>query len=293
MTRTTLFTHTDLDGVGCAVLFAATRPDHGPVQMVENGAIDERISTALAERMGAAADHEVLVTDHGVSDEVALRIDSFVAAGGTFKLLDHHRSSAHLQSRDWARIDEARSATGLLFEYLGRPPVLAEFVRLVEDHDLWRHADERSARLAALHGMLGHERFLARFAANPEVRFSEGEQLLLDVEQARRHAYLDKKVAQARVVEKDDVRWAVCYAEQHQSDLAERLMNELGVAATAIVNAAKRTVSLRGRGFDVSALAQRYGGGGHSRAAAFSFKDRPLETDLLLFERALDAALTS
>jgi oligoribonuclease NrnB/cAMP/cGMP phosphodiesterase (DHH superfamily) len=291
VTQTTLFTHTDLDGVGCAVLFAATRPDHGPAHLVENGAIDERVSAAVADRMAAPAEHEVLVTDHGVSEDVAARIDAFVAAGGTFALLDHHRSSAHLASRPWATVDERRSATGLLFQHLGRPPMLAEFVRLVEDHDLWLHRDERSARLAALHGMLGHERFLARFAANPEVRFSEGERLLLDVEQARRNAYLDKKVGQARVLERGRVRWAVCYAEQHQSDLAERMMNDLDVVATAIVNTSKRTVSLRGRGYDVSTLAQRYGGGGHSRAAAFTFRDGPLEADLLRFERALDAVL--
>lgn len=292
MTRTTLFTHTDLDGIGCAVLFTAAHPDHSTVHLVENGAIDERVTVALAERMASAAEQEVVVTDHGVSEEVAGRIDAFVAAGGRFALLDHHRSSSHLEGHGWATIDEQRSATGLLYEHLGRPPALAEFAALVEDHDLWRHSDERSARLAALHGMLGHERFLARFAANPEVRFTEGETLLLEVEQARRNAYLDKKVAQARVLERGDVRWAVCYAEQHQSDLAERLMNDLGVVATAIVNSAKRTVSLRGRGIDVSAVAQRFGGGGHSRAAAFSFRGAPLEADLLRFERALDAALS-
>lgn len=291
MTQTTLFTHTDLDGIGCAVLFTAAHPDHSTVHLVENGAINERVTVALAERMATAAGHEVVITDHGVNEDVAARVDAFLAAGGRFALLDHHRSSAHLERHPWARIDEHRSATGLLFEHLGRPPALAEFAALVEDHDLWRHSDDRSARLAALHGMLGHERFLARFSANPAVRFTEGESLLLDVEQARRNAYLDKKVAQARVVERGDVRWAVCYAEQHQSDLAERMMNDLDVVATAIVNAAKRTVSLRGRGIDVSALAQRFGGGGHSRAAAFSFRGGPLEVDLMRFERALDAAL--
>jgi len=83
----------------------------------------------------------------------------------------------------------------------------------------------------------------------------------------------------------------VCYAEQYQSDVAERLMSGLGAVATAVVNPAKRTVSLRGRGFDVSAVAQRQGGGGHARAAAFSFRSGELELDLERFESALDSFL--
>jgi oligoribonuclease NrnB/cAMP/cGMP phosphodiesterase (DHH superfamily) len=218
-------------------------------------------------------------------------VDAYVAAGGQFTLLDHHRSTQHLAGRPWATVDEARSATGLLFDHLGKPVAFAEFARLVEDHDLWLHRDPRSARLAALVGLLGHERFLARFSANPKVAFGEGELLLLDNEDSRREDYLAKKLEQARVFERAGVRWAVCYAEQYQSDVAERLMTGLGVAATAIVNPARRTVSLRGREFDVSAVAERQGGGGHARAAAFSFRGGELEKDLEHFETALEELL--
>jgi nanoRNase/pAp phosphatase (c-di-AMP/oligoRNAs hydrolase) len=50
-------------------------------------------------------------------------------------------------------------------------------------------------------------------------------------------------------------------------------------------------VSLRGRDFDVSAVAQRQGGGGHARAAAFTFKGHELEKELERFEAALDDLL--
>jgi oligoribonuclease NrnB/cAMP/cGMP phosphodiesterase (DHH superfamily) len=282
-----LLTHTDLDGIGCAVVFTGARPGEGPIELVENGAIDERVRQVLEE----GPEQEVLVTDHGVSDATADLADEFVGRGGRFSLLDHHRSSRNLAGRAWATIDEGRSATGLLFDLLGRPPAFAEFARLVEDHDLWRHADERSARLAALVGLLGHERFLARFSSDPRVDFREGERLLLENAEAHREDYLARKVTQAWVAEIAGVRWGLCYAEQYQSDLAERLMNELGAAATAIVNPGRRTVSLRGRDVDVSVVAQRFGGGGHARAAAFTFRDRPVEIELERFERALEAAL--
>jgi oligoribonuclease NrnB/cAMP/cGMP phosphodiesterase (DHH superfamily) len=289
--QTTLLTHTDLDGIGCAVVLAGVRPGHGPIELVENGAIDGRVREALASRMADAASHEVLVTDHGIDSGTADAADRFVAAGGRFRLLDHHRSSRELAGRAWATVEESRSATGLLFDHLGRPPAFADFARLVEDHDLWQHRDPRSARLATLVGLLGQHRFLARFRDDPDVELREGERLLVDNEEARREDYLRRKVGQARVVEIGGHRWAICYAEQYQSDLAERLMVELGAAATAIVNPGKRTVSLRGRGVDVSGIAQRYGGGGHARAAAFTFRDAPLESDLAAFELRLDEEL--
>ena len=285
MAETLLLTHTDLDGVGCAVLFTGAGPAGGRVELVDNGSIDGRVLAALA------ALPAILVTDHGVEAATADRVDAYIAAGGTFTLLDHHRSNEHLRGRPWATVDESRSATGLLFDHLGQPAAFAEFTRLVEDHDLWRHHDPRSARLAALVGLLGHERFLSRFSGEPAVAFTAGETLLLDHEDSRREEYLAKKLEQARVFERDGVRWAVCYAEQYQSDVAERLMTGLGVVATAVVNPARRTVSLRGRDFDVSAVAERQGGGGHARAAAFSFRGSDLEVELARFESSLDAFL--
>lgn len=281
-----LLTHTDLDGIGCAVLLRAALPSSRPAELVENGRIDERVRAALK------TEREVLVTDHAVSPETAALVDAFVAGGGSFTLLDHHRSAAHLARHGWATLDESRSATGLLFDHLGRPPELEEFARLVEDHDLWRHADPRSARLSALVGLLGHDRFLERFADDPRVDFTEGELLLVENAERRREEFLHKKVEQARVLAAAGRRWAVCYAEDYQSELAERLMKELGVEATAIVNPAKRTVSLRSRSGDVSELARRFGGGGHARAAAFTFRGSALERQLDAFEKVLEEELS-
>jgi hypothetical protein len=286
-----LLTHSDLDGIGCAVLFTGTLANPGPVLSVENGAIDARLVEVLEQRLDDAPLHDVLVTDHGIREETALLADRFAGAGGRFTLLDHHRSSSHLVGRPWATIDESHSATGLLFRHLGNPARYAQFTALVEDHDLWQHHDPRSSRLASLVGLLGPQRFLARFSADPEVAFREGEVLLLDVEDGRRESYLARKSEQAMLRDLHGISWAICYAESYQSDLAERLMTKFGVQATAIVNAGKRTVSLRGRDFDVSAIAQRQGGGGHARAAAFSFRGADLELDLERFEGALSDLL--
>ena len=281
-----LLTHTDLDGVGAAIVVLARHP-RAQIHRCENGEVDGAL-IRLLERAGEA---EVMIVDHGLGDRAAAAADLFVAAGGRLTLLDHHTSSLALEGRSWATIDTERCATQLAYEHVGSPSAYAEFCALVADHDLWLRRDPRAGRLATLLALLGTEAFMDRFARQPEVQFTAAEELLLDRSEVWREEYLAKKLEQAQVLELGQERWALCYAEQHQSELAERLMAELKVAATAIVNPGKRTVSLRGRSVDVSQRAQTQGGGGHARAAAFSFRGAPLELDLAGFELALAAAL--
>src|SRR5207248_11460694 len=96
MTETLLLTHTDLDGAGCAVLFAGARPDQGRVELVDNGAIGARGLAALG------SGRAILVGDHGVSEGAAARGGGYIAGGGHFTPLDHHRSSGPPQSPGWA-----------------------------------------------------------------------------------------------------------------------------------------------------------------------------------------------
>lgn len=291
MRRTHLLTHTDLDGLGCAVLVQGAVENAEPAQLVDNGSIDERVRTAITEGLPDADQHRILITDHGVDGTTASLVEDWLGAGGELHLLDHHRSSDHLAARRWATIDESHSATGLLYGYLGSPPRFREFASLVEDHDLWHHEDPRSQRLASLAGLLGAQRFVTRFVADPEVEFTEAERLVLELEESRRESYLARKVDQAILRDLRGVTWAICYAEAFQSEVSERLMSRFGADATAVVNPSKRTVSLRGRGVDVAAIAQRQGGGGHARAAAFSFRGAPLETALERFEEGLQNLL--
>jgi oligoribonuclease NrnB/cAMP/cGMP phosphodiesterase (DHH superfamily) len=278
-----LLTHTDLDGAGGAVVWSVGTGE--PYRLIENGEVDAAVATALKDA------HEVVLADHSISWDLVPTVEAHIAAGGGFTMLDHHKSAIGLATHPWATVDLARSGAGLLYDFVGRPPAVADFAGLVEDHDLWRHSDPRSAQLAALLGLLGHDRFIERFTRDPRVDFTEGELLLMEVETRRREDYIERKLTQAELVERGGRRWAICFAEQYQSDLAEALMERLGAGATAIVNASKATVSLRGRDVDVSLIARRFGGGGHARAAAFSAAGKDLEDGLVEFRRALAEAL--
>src|SRR4030081_263053 len=78
VTETLLLTHTDLDGVGCGVLFTGARPSQGTVELVDNGKIDARVREVLEHTPA------ILVTDHGVDAQTADRVDAYIAAGGHF-----------------------------------------------------------------------------------------------------------------------------------------------------------------------------------------------------------------
>lgn len=259
-----LITHTDLDGVGCAVLWTATTG--APYRLVDNGDVDEAVAIGLAEA------GELVLADHSIKEPSVPLVEAHIARGGRFTMLDHHKSALPLAVHPWATIDQDRSGAGLLFDYLGRPERLRELAELVEDHDLWRHTDPRSSQLAGLLGMLGEQRFLARFVADPRVTFTDGELLLMEVEARREADYIARRLDEAEVIEIDGARWALVFAEEYRSTLADALFERFGVDATAIVNAnsPKVTVSMRGRSVDVSLIGEAHGGGGHARAAAFS-----------------------
>jgi oligoribonuclease NrnB/cAMP/cGMP phosphodiesterase (DHH superfamily) len=278
-----LLTHTDLDGVGAAVIWSAATG--APYRLVENGEVDAAVARALPEA------EEIVLADHSVGWDLVPAIEAHLATGRRFTMLDHHKSAMALAVHPWARVHLDRAASGLLFDFVGRPAELADFAALVEDHDLWRHSDPRSAKLAALLGLLGHERFIERFTGDPRVEFTPAEELLMEVEDRRREDYIARKVKLAEVVGQGAQRWAIAFAEQYQSDVAEALMAALGVNATAIVNASRGTVSMRGRDIDVSLIARHFGGGGHARAAAFSVAGKPLEAGLVEFRQALVRAL--
>lgn len=280
-----LITHFDLDGAGCAVIWTAATG--APYRMVDNGEVDAAVAGALR------AAQDVVLADHSVSEAMVPEIEAHIAGGGRFAMLDHHQSALPLARFPWATVDLERSGAGLVFAHVGSPPGLREFAGLVEDHDLWRHRDARSARLAALHAALGEERFLRRFTADPNVTFTAAEELVLEVEARREAEYIEARLKDAEVFQAGGRRWALVFAESYRSTLAQALVDRLGVDGTAVVNAnsAKVTVSLRGRTLDVAEIAEVHGGGGHARAAAFSARTAGLDEGRRLLREAIVQAL--
>ena len=150
-----LFTHTDLDGVGCAVLaYLAFGRENVDVEYCDYRDVNGKI------REFYLFDDEkydsIYITDISVDEEVAMEIDSLVAAGEKWRLFDHHVTALWLNKYGWCEVRAndtlsncKTSGTAIFFKYLVdceyfvefEPELinnLVRFVKIVRDYDTWR-----------------------------------------------------------------------------------------------------------------------------------------------------------
>jgi len=275
---TVLITHTDLDGAVCAVLFKAVTPEvfpEGKVHYCNYDDVDETVRRVVEEEKP----DNLLLTDISVRPETAEWLDGQKQLG--VKLLDHHKTAAPLRIYQWAVVDESSCGAKLFWDFL-RQGLTDEYPRLVlepyenlvdltDDWDRWLHQRPESRRLNALFHALGRDRFVARFLSDQWVDFTEGEALILELEEERKKRYVEK--ALRRVYRLDHAcghKEGVVCAEQYFSDLGAAILTtwpELDYVS--ILDFARQEVSLRSRpgGIDVGEVARKFSGGGHPGAA--------------------------
>ena len=121
-----LFTHNDLDGLGCGILakiaFGAEK-----IEVHYNSVA--RINSQVERYFESMKDEQkkedfLLITDLSVNDSNSKKVDKLVKEGGKAQFIDHHKTALHLNEFDWAlvkvRYDDGRltSATSLFYDYL-------------------------------------------------------------------------------------------------------------------------------------------------------------------------------
>lgn len=276
-----LFTHTDLDGVGCAILAKRAYEDV-EVAYCNYGEIDATVSEFIDSGEHEKYDY-VIITDISVSEEVARKIENTIAH--KIQLLDHHATAKGLNQYEWAYvadiIDGVRtSGTSLLFEYLRDDYQMEDVSWLAEKvrrYDTWewntKYNDTEAKQLNDLLYILGRERFVERFVNDPNPAFTETERLLLNLEQERIDAYVARKTKEVVIRKIGEYMVGVVFAEQFISQLGHAIAQEFeDIDFVAIVNTPK-AVSLRtAKDIDLSQIAKRYGGGGHPKAAGIPMK---------------------
>lgn len=273
-----LLTHTDLDGIGCGIVFRSFLPSTPAKQIVlcNYGLVDAAVRKILE-----TTDEKLLITDLALERGTAEYIER--SHPGRVELLDHHKTSVEpLAGYPWARIDTDHAATWLLFEELGRrypeakvPGALGTFVRLVEDYDLWRHEFPDSARLNAMLYMLGQELFTAailpRIAEDKEL-VTESDRLYVQGLEHHKCKYFMERLKGAQVVGNR----LLVVASRYLSELSQYIRNNPSppdewkdVDYIDMLNFEYGTHALRSYNpdFDVSQVAQEKGGGGHPKAS--------------------------
>ena len=92
-----MFTHTDIDGVGCAILaYLAFGRENVDVEYCDYSNVNDKVEDFFVN--GCAGEYDkVFITDISISNELAQAIDKY-AVDGLWNLFDHHNTAIYFIS---------------------------------------------------------------------------------------------------------------------------------------------------------------------------------------------------
>lgn len=307
MSKIKLFSHIDLDGIGCAVLaYLAFGRENVDVEYCGYDDINEKVCEFLNDDELVESYDQVFITDISVNSDVASMIDGSETAKIRVKLFDHHATALHLNEFDWCNVRVfgetglKTCGTELFYEYLrdnGRFNVHSgddywnnssnaeKFAEIVRDYDTWRWKEEGSwgqisKNLNDLFGIYGREKFIDiyvnRLWSKSMEIFASLDLILLENRQNEIDIYVKSKEKQ--LVKHKDLfgnDFGVVFAERFVSELGNRLSeNHPELAYIAMIDMGNRRISYRTVRDGIhlgTEIAHSYGGGGHDKAAGSNF----------------------
>lgn len=194
MLKSIMFTHDDLDGAGCRIVYeiAHMKEEKGKDFMVVNcgnATIDEDVTQALlnAKTIGLSRSTEVIFSDIVAHNET---LNALKDGFDTVRIFDHHRTNFPAQQiiENAVIVPEndmgiQQSGTSLLYQYLSQIDIdnpgtfevfgkeynqnlISKFVDKVRSYDTyeWKDTGDTEAKeLQTLFFMLGMERFCQRY----------------------------------------------------------------------------------------------------------------------------------
>jgi oligoribonuclease NrnB/cAMP/cGMP phosphodiesterase (DHH superfamily) len=216
---------------------------------------------------------DVLMVDFSYPRAV---LDDMAAKASHLQVLDHHKTAGEaLKGAPYTLFDMDRSGAGLTWDTLApsvshpRPWI----VDYVEDRDLWRHALSMSEEVNAFIATLEFD-FDVWEKTNASMPLTSAK-YLGEVALAKTQQYVREVRKNARVVNFEGHRVPLVNAPQVDiSEVLDSLVDEVPFAMGWWQRAdGSFSYSLRSRRLDVSAIAKKYGGGGHHLASGFQSKD--------------------
>ena len=296
----TLFTHTDLDGVGCAVLatlYARKTGQELTINYQGYNTINRAVGQFLDQSRPGRRD-EIWITDISTDGRISQRLDRLPCK---VRMMDHHPMKPGAVLLPWMHIDtdETQCGTSIVYKDLLEPlfPDHAGLRSFVEDvclWDTWRYDKEiisKSEIMDTLHELIGHEAFLDM--AVDDLDRGGGFEIPYYLELAvqgsirSRNQMFESKEREMIVTEFEGYATGVLFADEHASSLAEYVFQrhpELDIVAVIYLPSG---VSLRTRRDDVdlTEICHARGGGGHQKASAFRFDSDTAEQVVELLMR--------
>lgn len=300
-----LFTHTDLDGVGCTILaYLAFGRENVDVEYCNYNDVNEKVSDFLI--YGTPGEYKnIFITDISVSEELAKTINKY-AVDDLWCLFDHHNTAESLNQFNWCQVLDTiplsngvkTSGTELFYTYLRSQNTFLDefpcrvqqnikrFVTVVRNYDTWRWKElgEKGVvckQVNDLFYIYGRDVFASWVnmqvnTSNVFPDFLNSDLNALTFRQKDIDRYVEEKDKSLIQVEDKDHRWfGLVFADRYISELGNKLceMNP-GLEYVAIVNISTGQVSYRTISDDINLgteIAHAYGGGGHPKAAGSTF----------------------
>lgn len=288
-----LFTHNDLDGVACGILFRLAYGEKADIRYNSVSGLNLQVDRFLEKLNERMKKEEVLyITDLSLNEEMTEKVNKFVIEGGKAQLIDHHKTALHFNDFSWGHVkveDESgtlTSAASLVYEHLvqegnlNRNGALDEFVELVRQYDTWDWdilKNYKAKNLNDLFFMISieefEERMLPRLVAGENFEYDEFEEKLLEMEEDKIERYIRRKKREIIQIKTKDLYGGIVHAESYHSELGNELGKEFShLDYIAILNLGSKKISFRTihDHVDVSAIAGEFGGGGHAKASGCS-----------------------
>ncbi|MED3976159.1 hypothetical protein P4639_22435 [Priestia megaterium] len=303
-----LFTHIDLDGIGCEVVGRLAFKNIS-VERVRNPQHASEKVEAFIRELGHFHYDKIFITDISVNKETADYINGLIEdQREKFVLLDHHATANFLNKYPWANVSVEgklgkNSGTNMFFECLVGmgffhgaiyKDAMTCFVEKIRRYDTWEwkeiYNDLEASKLNDLFWLLGAdvftEKFTRKFTTGEffSIRdgawvemFNSGDLTVLSVDKAKKESYIKRKGKQMNEINLLGNKVGVVFAEQYVSELGNELSeNNRHLKYIAIIDMGNRKVSLRTVHDDIDLgkdVASHFGGGGHPKASGFQFDD--------------------
>ncbi|MDY7043715.1 DHHA1 domain-containing protein [Virgibacillus sp. M23] len=317
--KTKLFTHNDLDGIGCEIIGRLAFEDID-VTIVKNPQdATQKVKEYIESREFVYYEH-TYITDISISNELASIIDNYEVKlenkelSNYFTLLDHHKTAEYLNKYKWCNVQEfsllgKASGTDMFYSHLDKQglfdgkryvDVLDIFVEKVRRYDTWewktKYDDQESLKLNDLFFLLGREDFvqsiIGKIVHARILSFSDGswhqmftasDEAVLHVDDKKKQAYIESKKKELFEMPLLGYNAGVVFAEQYISELGNSLAEcyEDEVDFIVIIDMGRNRISYRGiKDIDLgNDVAKVFGGGGHAKASGSGF-DKSIQQEL-------------
>lgn len=276
-----LFTHADLDGAACGVLFKTLYPQ-GEITFCPSGAAPERIRGYL--RTGKIPT-VLVITDVSIDEDTAQELERLHSQGVQVAMFDHHETSMNVKGFKWATIDTRLCATALYFNSMRssnpRAKDYMEFARLVNIFDNYQVGNKEFERAHQLNKIMEYHKeqasltqFVDRLLTNPDCSPNQEEAPVIEYILYNDRKYIEGADRRAVIMPAGQgVTKAVVAASRCINDVAQRVLADHQEAAfVEVIDMERESVSVRSRGkFNVCTYAEARGGGGHKDASGYRF----------------------